>query len=52
MRLAERTRMVSISAGSTAVGKYQYDGRNFRIVKLTYTSGTLSETRHLYVSAT
>jgi RHS repeat-associated protein len=41
-------RMVSISAGATPVGKYQYDGRNFRIVKLSYTSGTLSETRHFY----
>jgi RHS repeat-associated protein len=43
-------RMVSISAGST-VGKYQYDGRGFRIVKLTYTSGTLSETRDFFFTS-
>jgi RHS repeat-associated protein len=41
-------RMVSISVGTTPVGKYQYDGRGFRIVKLTYTGGTLSETRDFY----
>jgi len=44
-------RMVSISAGSTLVGKYQYDSRGFRIVKLTYTSGVLSETRHFYYTS-
>lgn len=44
-------RMVSISAGSTSIGKYQYDGRGFRIVKQTYTSGTLSETRHFYYTS-
>jgi RHS repeat-associated protein len=44
-------RMVSISVGSDFVGQYQYDGRNFRIVKDTYTSGTLSETRHLYYTS-
>ena len=32
----------------TSVGAYQYDGRNFRIVKNTYTSGVLSENRHFY----
>ena len=41
-------RMVSISAGITPVGVYQYDGRNFRIVKKTYTSGVLSETRQFF----
>ena len=41
-------RMTSISAGGTLVGKYQYDGRNRRIVKLTYTGGSLTETRHFY----
>jgi RHS repeat-associated protein len=41
-------RMVQISASGTTVAKYQYDGRNRRAVKLTYTGGTLSETRHFY----
>ena len=41
-------RMTSISASGTQVAKYQYDGRNRRIVKETYTGGTLSETRHFY----
>jgi len=41
-------RMTSISASSTTVARYQYDGRNRRIVKLTYSSGVLSETRHFY----
>ena len=45
-------RMVSISDGATPVGKYRYDGRNFRIVKKTYTSGTLSETRDFYFTST
>jgi RHS repeat-associated protein len=44
-------RMASISAGGTSVGKYQYDGRNFRIVKLTYTAGVLSQTRHFYYTS-
>jgi RHS repeat-associated protein len=44
-------RMVSISAASTPVGKYQYDGRNFRIVKQTYSGGTLSQTRDFYFTA-
>jgi RHS repeat-associated protein len=43
-------RMVSISVSSTPVGAYQYDGRNFRIVKNTYTSGVLSENRHFYLT--
>jgi RHS repeat-associated protein len=41
-------RMVGINTGTTPVGKYQYDGRNFRIVKDTYLSGVLSENRHFY----
>ena len=41
-------RMTGISASGTQVAKYQYDGRNRRIVKETYTGGTLSETRHFY----
>jgi RHS repeat-associated protein len=43
-------RLVQISSSSTTVAKYQYDGMSRRIVKLTYTSGTLSETRHFYYS--
>jgi len=38
-------RMVSVSSGGSTVATYQYDGRNFRIVK--YTAST-SETRHFY----
>jgi len=41
-------RMTGISASGTTVAKYQYDGRNRRIVKLTYAGGSLSETRHFY----
>ena len=33
---------------STMVAQYAYDGRNFRIVKKTYVSGQLDETRHFY----
>lgn len=36
-------RMVQVKDGTTAVGTYQYDGRNRRIVKT-----TASETRHFY----
>ena len=39
---------VLASDGSTIIAQYQYDGRNFRTVKKTYTSGSLSETRHFY----
>jgi RHS repeat-associated protein len=38
----------SSSSPPSLVAQYQYDGRNFRIVKQTYTSGTLSEARHFY----
>jgi RHS repeat-associated protein len=41
-------RMTGISASGTTVAKYQYDGRNRRAVKQTYTGGSLSETRHFY----
>ncbi len=44
-------RMVSINDSANPVGKYQYDGRNFRIVKKTYTSGVLSETRDFYFTS-
>jgi RHS repeat-associated protein len=40
--------MVGLYSGMTTVAKYQYDGRRFRTVKLTYTSGTLSETRDFF----
>jgi RHS repeat-associated protein len=43
-------RMVKLSDASNTVAEYEYDGRGRRIVKLTYTSGTLSETRHFYWS--
>jgi RHS repeat-associated protein len=33
------------------VAQYQYDGSNRRIVKLTYSGGTLSETRHFYYTS-
>ena len=35
-------RMISIDTSSTAVAEYQYDGRDFRIVKGTYSSGVLT----------
>jgi len=41
-------RMVSISSSGTTIAQYQYDGRNRRAVKLTYSGGVLSETRHFY----
>ena len=39
---------VLASDGSTVIAQYQYDGRDFRTVKKTYTSGSLSETRDFY----
>ena len=39
---------VLASDGTTNIAQYQYDGRNYRTVKKTYTSGSLSETRHFY----
>jgi RHS repeat-associated protein len=39
---------VRASDNSTVIAQYQYDGRNYRTVKKTYASGTLSETRHFY----
>ena len=43
-------RLVSVVDTSTSqnVQQYQYDGRNFRTVVKTYTSGTLSETRDFF----
>jgi RHS repeat-associated protein len=34
-----------------SVAQYEYDGLNRRIIKRSYTSGTLSETRHQYYSS-
>ena len=44
-------RMASILAGTTPVGKYQYDGRNFRVVTHTYVAGMLNQTRDVYCTA-
>jgi RHS repeat-associated protein len=41
-------RLTQVNAGSSTVAEYQYDGFNRRAVKLTYSGGTLSETRHFY----
>lgn len=41
-------RLSQVSAGSSTVAEHQYDGFNRRAVKLTYSGGTLSETRHFY----
>jgi hypothetical protein len=41
-------RLVKLADGSNTVQENQYDGRNFRTVIKSYTSGTLSETRHSY----
>ncbi|HVS71952.1 MAG TPA: hypothetical protein VHQ47_11910 [Phycisphaerae bacterium] len=44
------TKIVDASTSDT-VAEYQYDGQTRRIVKKTYTSGTLTETRHFYWSS-
>ena len=43
-------RMVKVkeSDNTTVVAEYAYDGRNFMIVRKSYNSGTLAETRHFY----
>ena len=41
-------RLVQIADGSDTVSEYAYDGVRRRILQKSYTSGTLSETRHLY----
>ncbi len=41
-------RLVKVQAGGNTVAEYEYDGRNFRTVKRTYSGGQLSETRHFY----
>ena len=40
--------MVEVKDGSNDVGKCSYDGRNRRIIRLSYTAGVLSETRRVY----
>ena len=44
-------RPVKLSAGGNTVAQHQYDGLNRRTVKLTYSGGVLSETRHFFYSA-
>ena len=41
-------RLVWVSDGATSVSQNFYDARGYRIRKDTYTSGTLTETRHYY----
>lgn len=41
-------RMIAVSTAGSLLAQYFYDGKDRRVVKLTYSSGTLSETRHLY----
>ena len=41
-------RLVRVRDGKKTVAEYQYDGRNFRVVKKTYTTGVFSEVRHFY----
>jgi RHS repeat-associated protein len=43
-------RLVQLTAGGNTLAQYQYDGLNRRIVKLTYSGGVLSQTRHCYFS--
>ena len=39
-------RLVGVADTGATVAGYEYDGRNFRTIKRTYTGGSLSETRH------
>jgi RHS repeat-associated protein len=41
-------RLTKVSEGANTVAEYSYDGAKRRIVQKSYTSGILSETRHLY----
>ena len=43
-------RLVKIVDGANTVSEYQYDGSNRRIVKKLYSGGSLSQTRHIYLS--
>jgi RHS repeat-associated protein len=46
--------LVKVVDASTnyTVAEYQYDGRNFRVLKDVYTSGAVSQTRHYYYNST
>jgi hypothetical protein len=44
-------RLVEVKEGSSTVAKYQYGGASGRIVKVTYSGGSPSETRHYYLSS-
>jgi RHS repeat-associated protein len=41
-------RTIHVKDGANYVAKYKYDGRGARIIKESYTGGSLSETRHFY----
>jgi len=44
-------RLVKVVDGASTVAEYQYDGSNRRIVKKLYSGGSLSQTRHIYLSS-
>ncbi|MEZ6032037.1 MAG: RHS repeat-associated core domain-containing protein [Planctomycetaceae bacterium] len=44
-------RLVKVADGANTVAEYQYDGANRRIVKKLYNGGTLSQTKHIYLSS-
>lgn len=41
-------RLVKLAAGANTVSEYAYDGAKRRVIQMTYSGGSLSETRHLY----
>ncbi len=43
-------RLVQLNASGSPVAAYAYDGRNRRVVKITYSGGLVNETRHFYYS--
>ncbi|MFO0425215.1 MAG: RHS repeat domain-containing protein, partial [Planctomyces sp.] len=43
-------RLVKVADGANTVAEYQYDGENRRVVKKLYSGGSLSQTRHMYLS--
>jgi len=42
--------LVKVADGANTIAEYQYDGNNRRIIKKLYIAGSLSQTRHLYMS--
>ena len=44
-------RLVKVAEGGATVAELEYDGRNFRTVKKSYSGGQLAETRHFYYNA-